>query len=301
MTKFVKKVIFFVAIFFLFDKIFYPFLMISPTLEMDKRLEHLINGKINKKIIIIGSSRGARNIIAHQIEDSLNLLSYNLSYPGSNINFHEFLLRTLLKFNKKPQSVILAVDAPHELLASKSINFRYERLYPLAKYNYINNELIKRNEKSFLSRFLVLARLNQTNFNLKRTSFSKLDTLRSCGSMPISFQRENRKFNYVHNINDYSVANELPNKVEAFLNFQKLCTSNKINLFIVFSPNYENHNLQLEKRLRQLSPPEVSFIVYDSSNYIYRDPSFFYDEYHLQTNGAVIFTNEIIKNLKTKL
>ena len=301
MKKFLVKIVVVSILFFFVEKIFYVFLFVSPSIEKDKRLEKVIKGEMNKEIIVLGSSRGARNIIASQIEDSLNLSSYNLSYPGSDIEFHEFMLRSLLKFNKKPKIVLLAVDEPAELLQSETINFRLDRLYPLAKYNYINNEMIKRGEKSFLSRFLVLSRINKRNFDLKDKNFSALDTITDCGSMPISFQGKNAQFNYKKTTDNYSVIDELPNKVDSFLNLQKLCVSNNIKLILVFSPNFKKPSILFEERLQQLSDAKTSFYAYDTLNYIYRDQSYFYDEYHLLNKGAKIFTNEIIAELKNQL
>lgn len=298
MKKFLIQILLFSFAFFVFEKVFYVFLYISPKLEKDKRLELVLSGEINKGLIVLGSSRGARNIIASQIEDSLNIPSYNLSYPGSDIEFHEFLLRSLIKYNKKPKVVLLAVDDPSELLPSESINFRLDRLYPLSKYNYINNELVKRGEKSFLSKFLVLARINKRNFDIREKSFSSLDSIMQCGSMPISFQRENRDFIFDNNNNNYNVDAELAEKVKAFKILQDLCMNNNIQLFIIYSPNFSSHNILFEKRIKELSHPMVSSIVYDNTNPIYKNKDYFYDEGHLKINGAIIFTNEIISRLK---
>ena len=298
MKKLIINIFLFCLSFFLLDKIFYIFLIISPTLEKDNRLEKVINGEMSKDLIVLGSSVGARDIIASQIEDSLHISAYNLSYPGSDIEFHEFLVRSLLEFNKAPKIVLLAVDDPLEFLPNNIIKFRLDRLYPLAKYDYINNEMIKRNEKSFLSRFFVLSRINKMNFDIRKKYFSALDTIMNCGSMPVSFQRPKIELNYNSNIENYDMSNEMPIKVESFLKFQKLCTSNNIKLYLVFSPKFYNHSFSFEKRFKQLCKPNVSLFVYDTLNVDYKDNSYFYDETHLRTKGAVIFTNEIIKELK---
>jgi len=112
-------------------------------------------------------------------------------------------LESLLKFNKPPKIILLAVDEPAELLPSESIKFRFDRLYPLIKYDYINNEMIKRGEKSFLSNFFALSRINKYNLDIRKKHFNALDTIRYCGSMPISFQRKNIEFNYDSIINKY--------------------------------------------------------------------------------------------------
>jgi hypothetical protein len=300
MKKFIYTLLLFVTAFFIFDKIFIFFIYLAPNSEIDMRLEQLITGKINKECIVIGSSRGARNIIAKQIEKGTGLSTYNLSYPGSDIEFHEFLLRSLLKFNQKPKIVLLAVDDPSELLPSESIKFRLDLLYPIVKYTYINNELIARGEKNYLSKILCLSRINKSNFDLRKKHFSALDTIIDCGSMPISFQRENRIFKYDTINQYYLIKNELTNKVNAFTNFQQMCNNNGIKLYVVFSPNFRQHNFLFEKRIKELTNNNLGYFIYDFSNIIYKDKSYFYDEAHLQTKGARIFTDELVKFLNTE-
>jgi hypothetical protein len=80
-----------------------------------------------------------------------------------------------------------------------------------------------------------------------------------------------------------------------------MCTTNKIKLFIVFSPNYYDHNYKFEDRLRKSGKKNVSFFVYDTLNNAYKDKSNFYDKSHLLTKGAIIFTNELINELRAEL
>jgi len=297
MKNYIKHLLLFALTYFIFDKIFFIFLYLSPTLEKDQRLEQLINGKINHELIVMGSSRGARNIIAKQLQDSLKISAFNLSYPGSDIEFHEFLLNNLIKYNKKPKKIVLVLDDPSELCPSQSLNFRLDRLYPLSKYDEINNELIKRGEKSILSKFMMLARINKTNFNLKTKEFSPLDTLLNCGSMPISFQRSDREFSYDSNPKIYDRTNELKVKIRAFNQFQIICQTYNIKLVLVIPPNLKKYNDSFEKRIREILLPNVTLYVYDHTNSVYQDKSYYYDESHLLINGAKIFTSELINAL----
>jgi len=301
MKKFLKTLLIFGLLFFVLEKAFYGFLLVAPTVEVDKRLEVVLNGELNKDLVVFGSSRGARNIIASQIEDSLNLTAYNLSYPGSDIEFHEFLLKSLLKFNYHPKDVILVVDDPKELLFSEQIKFRLDRLYPLSKYRHINDELIKRGEKSILSKIFILSRINRKNFDLSERTFREIDTIFDDGSMPIASQKPGVDFSFINDVPKYEIADELDNKRDAFIRFQNLCVDNNINLHIVFPPNFYKHNNLLEKRFKEISNTKVSFYVYDTLNPIYKNENYFYDLGHLKKNGAVVFTDEIINYLKTDM
>ena len=187
MKKFIIKILIFSALFFLLEKGFIFLRDYSPSKEIDKRLERIINGEINKDLVIFGSSRGARNIIASQMNDSLDIDCFNLSYPGSNIEFHTFLLENLIKFNEKPKPVMLLIDHTQQVQSNTGINFRLDRLYPLIKYPEIRDELVKREGKNWLiTELFIINQLNKSSFNLKKKNFTAIDTMLTCGSMPIS-------------------------------------------------------------------------------------------------------------------
>lgn len=271
--------------------------MISPGLEKDDRLEKLINGQINKDIVIIGSSRGSRNLIASEIEKKTGKPTFNLSYPGSNIEFHEFILRTLLKFNQKPETIILSIDDPTFLLNDFSLEFRYERFYPLIKYDYLVQEMIDRGEKNYLAKYFALSRISKSNFNFKEKEFSALDTLTDCGSMPISFAQSEIEFEYDSIPKEYPRIEEDENRINAYIRFQERCLHENVRLITIFSPNYRAHNIDFENRVRELSLDNNILYVYDHKNKIYKDFQYYYDRTHLKNNGALVFTNEIVSNL----
>ena len=300
MKKFLLKVLVFAVCFFIAEKVFYIFIYVSPGLEKDKRLEKVVTGHMDKDVIILGSSRGARGILASRIEEKTGLSAYNLSYPGSNVEFHEFLLRALLEFNTAPRTVLLVVDDPVELLPAEALTFRLDRLYPLAKYDFINQEMIRRGEKNNLSWGFALARINQRNFDLRFQRFTKLDSISVAGSMPITFQR-NEELGYKKTDYIYPVTDELDAKIEAFQQIDEYCSNNGIKLVVVFPPNLIEHNISVENRLRTLSSPNTDIFVYDTSSVAYKTKSYYYDNSHLKKNGAEVFTDEIINYLQEDL
>jgi len=86
-------------------------------------------------------------------------------------------------------------------------------------------------------------------------------------------------------------------KVIAFEKIQSLCKDYNIKMVLCFSPNFYPVNKHFEKRIRDLSNNETKFFMYDSTNFIYKNRDYFYDESHLITNGAKIYTNEICEFL----
>lgn len=301
MKKFLLQLALFACVFFVVDKLFYVFIASSPSREVDKRLELLLEGKINKDIVILGSSRAAEDIIASQIEKETKQSAYNLGYPGSNIEFHYFLLKTLLKYNKKPKTIVLTIDNPWELLPDKTLNFRYDRLYPLVKYNYITKELIDRDQKNELAWFLCLGRINQVNFELKDRKQMLKNPLQPDGSSPFLFKRTEKEFHYTIDNEAYSAAKEDKNRVKSFLAFQDACKKNHIQLVLCYAPNFKSFNKSFQNRMQQISLKDNFTFIYDTTNTDYKNIDYFYDESHMNYKGATMFSSEIsrfINNLK---
>lgn len=292
MKQFFKNSLLFLLVFFLLEKGFYYFLHQAPKLEYDNRLELVLQGKMNKQIIVLGSSRGADNILAGQIEKETGLETYNLSYPGSDITFHAFILETLLKYNKPPKNIILTIDNPSEFSEEETLNFRLDRLYPLSKYNYINDELINQNEKNIFSKVFCLARLNKSNLHFAQQESPLYNPIDNFGSMPFIQKNEKVVFEFKKMNLTYSKANEMQEKLKAFKQIQKLCEKNKIDLIYVFSPSFSTFNDKFYERFSE----EVNtnnVMIYDSLKPVYKNKDYYYDESHLLEKGAKVFTKEI--------
>ncbi len=301
MKKFIYKIALFTLLFFLLDKAFLYVRNVGPELEVDKRLEYIINGEINADLLIFGSSRGARSVIASQITEKTGVSAYNLSYPGSDITFHEFLLRLLLQQpgNRVPETIVLVVDDGDELRPSKNLKFRLDRMYPVVKYKVIRDEMVRRKEQKYIvNELLILAQLNKSNFLLKQKKFTKNDSIMPCGSMPISHQKKTFNKKYGEKPYTYERKGELIQKIRAFRKFVRMCHENSIELIIAIPPNFRKTSIGFKARMEQMVGKYGTVIEFDSTNPIYSNPDYFFDNAHLQRNGSVIYTDEIIDYYK---
>ncbi len=302
MKKFAIRLLLFAAIFLIYDKLFILVARRSAETEVDKRLEYLVRGEINKDIIFAGSSTGSRDILAYKVEEATGHSTYNLCYPGSNVEFHEFVLKTLVEYNQAPQVILLMVDDDYELHFHGPLIFRKDRLYPLVQYKPIWKELARQeNTPPFFSSFLVLQRLTKYNFDLRQKHFTPMDTMIACGSMPVSWKREDMILEYGTKDRIYSVEKEIPEKVAAFQGILDICRDHDIQLVLVFPPIFQTHSLSFEKRIRELAGDGVKYYVYNRENPIYRDEDYFNDETHLMRDGALVFTDEIISYINREI
>lgn len=296
MKKFLIRLLLFCLLFIVIDRCFIILRNYSSTLEIDKRLERIINKEIKDDILIFGSSRGARNIIAKQIQDSLDVSSYNLSYPGGNIEYQLFILKQVLKYHK-PKIIVVAIDDNTELATSVNVNYRYDRLYPLVKYEVVREELIRKGEKNkYLSDFFILHQLSKSNFDIRPKKFTEMDTIMSCGSMPIDGQTKTFKKEFSTIERKYEISKEFEYKRKSFIEFMELCNKAGIKLLLVFPPNYFKPCIPFYQRIESLSKDKAYILKYDINKY--HSDDLFNDENHLQRKGAVVFTDEIIQYIK---
>lgn len=302
MKKFALRLLLFAAIFLIYDKLFIIVAMRSAEAEVDKRLEYLVEGEVNKDIIIAGSSTGSRDILAGKIEEETGHSCYNLCFPGSGVEFHEFIVNTLVEYNEAPKLLLLMVDDDIELVYHAPLIFRKDRLYPLVQYPHIWKELARQeNTPPFFSSFIMLQRLTKYNFDLRQKHFTPMDTIIECGSMPVSWKREDMVLEYGTEERIYNTEKELPEKVAAFKGIVETCQANNIRLVLVFPPIFQSHSVSFENRIRQLAGDGVDYYVYDRENIIYQDEIFYNDETHLMGDGAEVFTDEIIQFLKSEI
>lgn len=291
MKRFVKHIILFVIIFFVVEKITWFVLQNGPLKQFDTRIEHLVKGQINKELIVLGSSRGIGNILARQLENETNLSAYNLSYQGSNVNFHEYILKTLLKHNQTPKIIVLSIDNPSQFLDDKTITFRNDMLKPFTKYNYINETLIKQGETSRLSTLLFSARLHRAHFLFRKKTPHKNNPQDSSGTMPL-LKKNSLYLFYDKDVTPYDITQEEPSKLKAFKSIQELCKTNGIRLIYAISPSFNAFNYNFYNRFKRLVN-EKNIVLYDTLNPKYKDRAYYFDYTHLLKNGATLFTSEI--------
>jgi hypothetical protein len=301
MKKFLIRLAIFTVFFFLVDKLFVFVRRAGPELEVDRRLEKILEGQINADVLVFGSSRGARSVIAQRFIDSLGVSAYSLAYPGSDVTFHEYLLRQTLevKGNKKPKTVILVVDDSDELKPSKSLKFRFDRMYPLVKYKSVRDEMVKRKEKKpVITELLVLHQMNKSNFLFKQRKFTKNDSIMPCGSMPISHQKKTFDKKYNTEIYNYTREDELIQKIKAFRAFKDHCKNSKIQLIVAIPPNFRKVTVGFVPRLKQVMDGYGTVFMYDENRPEYSNSDYFFDNTHLQKVGSEIYTMELVHYYK---
>ena len=90
-------------------------------------------------------------------------------------------------------------------------------------------------------------------------------------------------------------------KMSALYEFIELCKENNINLFIFISPSYltsfglSNYKIIAEKIENNFG---LNINSFKNDSLFLKNPQYFADQGHLNSNGAVIYTNMIVEKIK---
>ena len=295
MKKLVITLTVFLIFFFLIDKLFYWKIQSLPDSDFDKRLEWILQGKMNKDILLFGSSRAQHNLYSDAIQDSLSMSTFNLGYRGCNINFQLFLLKSVLKHNKKPKILFLTVDDDKEFFQEKTLQFRYDKLYPLVKHQEITNELISQHDISPFAVGLYSARIGWQQFS-KPKSPTKFEKWTKTGTVLLDFSAADfdKKMKPARK---YDANLELPERLQAFKEFQEICNKENIKLYILLPPNFIVQSNGFVNRINGLISNKKTEFWFNYPS-MFKDSQYFYDPSHLNKKGTILYTNQIIQKIK---
>lgn len=308
MKKNLIKLVIFTLILLILDRFIAASISTAAiTRQFDTRIQDLMEGNIDAGLLILGSSRSARDLIPVEIEKETGIKSFSLAFPGSNVDFHESILRFIIASKKIPKEVILAVDDDFELTDNENITYREDLLYPYIKYWEINKILAEREKKNlYLS---AISRTYAENLNLEtaldylekgKLKPELLTEVQTDGSMTLktkSDSYEALKFDESQKIYDRS--NESQELLDKFLDFIELCKENSIKLYIIFPPILRTPTSNFPERIKELANSiQGADITYLDFSNLYKDKTHFYDMHHLDYGGAVNFSQEISKMIK---
>ena len=274
----------------------------------DIRFQKVLNGDINHDIIIIGSSRAARNILANQISTDLKTSAYNLGYPGSNIEWHKFLLETLLEFNNKPRLIILTLDYGYNFITNPSLAFRYDILQNNLNSPYATQKLIIDGKKHYdnnnilrLTKGTLNSLIYLPGYFTRKSSFR--DSINLQGSMPLYGKKKSLFFDDGLNkrLSNWALKNENYRYLKDFEEIQRICFELGIELLVTIPPNYNISNVDYCEYLEdKIKYPNIS-LTDCSSSIFEKNTDVYYDLSHLNIQGAQLYTKSLYPQILSKI
>ena len=256
----------------------------------------------NFETIIIGSSRAESHYSCKIIDSALHTNSYNIGIQGASQPFALDVFNAYLENSAFPKNVIFNIDH-HINTCDNDTVFMFPRYFPYLKNKTLYNALKKRDKRFTAFRYVPyygLAYMGDNYFSgALRGVFNKP------GKYDLNYYKGYTKIMDVKwKYKPYYACDEdvMYNRIDSI---SALCKEHHANLFLVISPIYFKaealilNRKELIKKLNDKARANGLTLLDYSDDVISKDSSLFADPYHLKEQGALLFTNELTKDLKS--
>lgn len=250
----------------------------------------------HEDIAIIGSSRANHHYDPQLLSDSLNLTAYNYGIEGLNILADKAVLSMLInQSEKKPQMVILDLSES-DICDVQGWNTEHlSLLYPYADVPAVDSlfaDVIDPREYFFV-RYSKLYRHNSNILDYLKPKRAKGQRHEN-GFTPLEGTWSGEP---LEPTTGYDVS---PQKLDYLERCIKLCADNDVLLVLSTSPNYNrlpkerNWIMAIEKVANE---HHLTYLYHEQDAEFLSHPDWFNEPYHLNAEGADIFTRKIIPEL----
>ncbi|HMU45684.1 MAG TPA: hypothetical protein PKC72_04900 [Chitinophagaceae bacterium] len=257
------------------------------------KLKHTLNST-NEDILILGNSRAECHFVSDIIKDSTGLTIYNCGIGGADFLFSEIQLKESLK-RYRPKLVVLEASPNSFFLVNGEDKLK--ALLPFYKRDtLIYNALTKGNFFEKVKFISSIYPYNSTIGASLRGVFKKsTDTL--MGFVPAFGTIDSvHEINYMnHHYKDRQINESDLNILRRIINS---CIENKIKLMIISTPVYfmSSNYCDLETKIKQYCSAysgNVHFFDYTDFKKTKGRKDLFYDNFHLNEQGARVFTQQV--------
>lgn len=267
----------------------------------------ILGGRINKDLVIYGSSRAWVHINPMLIEKKLGLTAYNLGVNGLSYRHQELRHKLFLAYNQKPKFILYSVDINTLIKQNNlynSIQFLPYMMYNSTIYDYTINYNAFKN----IDYIIPLIRYYGQRESLK-SAFSAAILGDNQKLVRINgFMGQKREWNNdlavaKKNIENYTVEID-KNTLNEFSQFLENAKFNKIRVVLIYSPEYIQGQKFISNRQDVVNVFEnlaskynIPFLDYSGDNISFKRKNF-YNSLHLNSDGAEIFTLKLIDDLR---
>lgn len=259
--------------------------------------------KATPDILILGASKASHHYVSNMIIDSLQESCLNAGEDGYFILYQEATLRCMLKRKYFPKLLLLDLNDDE---FEKNTYKTEDRLSILLPYYHRHPEIRDIVElKSPYEKYKVMSCLYTFNTVLLPALSGTLDLnnrklveQKSAGYVPLN-EKWSGTFKKIE-----SHGQTLDSiRIKAFEEIIKLTRENNINLVVVVSPAYKIYNrgynptTEVLQKISQKN--KIQFWNYINDTTYLNNKQYFKDVRHMNDDGAIIFTANIISKIKT--
>lgn len=267
-------------------------------------LNLIANGKVSADIAFLGSSRIKKHIDIPMFEKLSQKQAFNLGLDGSNIFLQQVVWDLFKEKNNLPKILFMELDYVR-LERDKKVFDKY-RFLPYIKYNAVSNILFEMEEFELADKFFPMYKyrsyreyiaLGILNFSLLKSGFTNNSLVKNKG-----FEALNGVLNDTLKVTNTYYINEVDIEFSFSIirKINDLLQSRGSKLILINSPVYNGGSITIpnedlyKKRLSKfLNENEITFQDYKNYPPISTNKKYFYDNVHLNKEGASFFTKII--------
>jgi len=250
---------------------------------------------VDKDLLVFGSSRATHNFSSEIFEREWGPSFYNVGSDGQGVFYHYAVLRSILK-KHSPKVIILSMD----FLEFDRSREGYDRLSKLLPYYRSHKEIrsiisFKSNFEKF-KMFSQIYPFNSMILNIAADSI-KMTKQSDRGYIPLDgrWKAPLEKKEFKETAMDKA-------KIKVYQDFIAQAVHSGAHVFVIVAPYYINFDYANSSTLKLASLIAKSngavFIDYSQDSYFLCHPELFDDPYHLNDEGAKIFTKMVISAVK---
>ena len=266
--------------------------------KLDRGEFGLINKIINgpeEKVLVFGSSRAKYHYNSKEIESNSKMTCYNAGFNGRGILLSNILIKLLLQ-KSKPSVIILDINFLDKTYAEE--HRKLDIMKPLySQFNEVK-ELLDRN--NLYEKVRHLSRSYPYNATIpacieRKIDKNKEDQRKGFLSIKGTILKKNEAFDSESN-------KEMDPELEKML--YEICdvaNDKNVKLIVCISPSLSKFNsLSVNRIAENLKNKDVDFFDF-SSDETFKNQKMFYDEHHLNEDGALLFSQRIGKIVKESI
>ena len=256
---------------------------------------------VNTPIVIVGSSRAAHHYVTQMIEDSLGAPAYNVGRDGCFFSYNCCVVNSILD-RYSPKLIIWENGANYLYEGSTPL----ENLYPYYESNTWVTKAIKE-DLPWTENVKLMSSLYRYNSVIHRVIMryfgrkSFVDETEK-GYLPLKPKKLQEALELMPIENDSKTLSEV--KIARFRSVLARAHNKGVKMVVVYSPMYRICNLDDKSAVKMREICEqygMLFLNNSQLPYFLENPSLFNDATHMNDDGARLYTNIFLKQIKEYL
>jgi hypothetical protein len=249
-------------------------------------------------ILIFGSSTASHHYIPDIFETSMKMSCYNAGRDNTCIFYQTAILKSVLK-RYSPRIIVL--DFPGVEIEMKE----YDQLSSLLPYYRTHEEIRNILElKSPFEKIKLLSEIYPFNSQFSSIVVGYLKINKKIKPDNNGYIALNNQwiayFDSIPNSNNYLVDSK---KLSSFREFISLAKGSRAKVFVVYPPLFQkcDNRQEIEVCNRICNSENVPFWDFSNDSLFLYNKQLFHDLTHLNHEGAIVFSNLVVKKLKAEL